>query len=214
MLFTQEKAAGMLYILAATQFLLCLIIAEALYPGYSISSNYISDLGVGPSAIVFNSSVFILGLILLSAVYLQRGNPNFKILNILLAIMAIASMGVGIFTEDFTYLHAPIAFVAFVFGGLFAIASAKIVKKPFSLISIILGVMTLTALALYAVGIVTSGSVNTTEPLDSIYYLGLGAGGMERMIIYPSFMWLTAFGGYIVAKQEYKEETIKNNRHK
>jgi hypothetical membrane protein len=53
-------ASGALFFIAATQFVLCLIIAEALYPGYSVSNNYISDLGVGPSAIVFNASVFLL----------------------------------------------------------------------------------------------------------------------------------------------------------
>jgi len=36
-----------------------MMMAEALYSGYSARDNYISDLGVGPSALVFNSSVFL-----------------------------------------------------------------------------------------------------------------------------------------------------------
>jgi hypothetical protein len=30
--------------------------------------------------------------------------------------------------------------------------------------------------------------------------LGLGAGGMERMIIYPIIIWGLAFGGYLMAQ--------------
>lgn len=53
-----QRIAGILFFVAVTQFILGLTMAEALYLGYSISENYVSDLGVGPSAIVFNSSVF------------------------------------------------------------------------------------------------------------------------------------------------------------
>jgi hypothetical membrane protein len=65
MAYSKEKVAGMLFFIAATQFVLGLTIAEALYPGYSVSDNYISDLGIGPSAVIFNSSVFLLGLLIL-----------------------------------------------------------------------------------------------------------------------------------------------------
>ena len=30
-------------------------------------------------------------------------------------------------------------------------------------------------------------------------YLGLGAGGMERMIVYPVLVWALGFGGYLMA---------------
>ena len=60
MAYSREKVAGMLFFIAATQFVLGLTISEALYPGYSVSDNYISDLGIGPSSIIFNSSVFLL----------------------------------------------------------------------------------------------------------------------------------------------------------
>jgi hypothetical membrane protein len=70
MSYPRNKVAGTLFFIADTQFVLCLIIAEALYPGYSVSANYISDLGVGPSALVFNATVFLLGLLLLVGTYL------------------------------------------------------------------------------------------------------------------------------------------------
>ena len=101
MSYSRGKIAGMLFFIAATQFVLCLTISEALYPGYSVSDNYVSDLGVGPSAVIFNSSVFILGLLLLVGTYFLRHVSGFKTLNTLLILMAIGAMGVGVFTKDF-----------------------------------------------------------------------------------------------------------------
>jgi hypothetical membrane protein len=202
MSYSKVKMAGLLFFLAVTQFVLCFIIAEALYPGYSVSGNYISDLGVGPSAIVFNSSVFLLGLLLLAGIYFLRHSANFKIVNIMLVLMGIGAMGVGVFTKDFTLVHGAVSSAAFFFAGLSAIVSFKVLQKPFSLLSVILGAMTLAALALFSAGIVASGSITSTTAYDSTFYLGLGPGGMERMIVYPALMWLAGFGGHLVTKQE------------
>jgi hypothetical protein len=59
--------------------------------------------------------------------------------------------------------------------------------------------MTLAALALFSAGVVTSGSLTSTEAFDSGFYMGLGPGGMERMIVYPALVWLTAFNSYLIA---------------
>lgn len=197
-----KATAGTLFLVAATQFILCLTIAEAAYPGYSVSANYISDLGVGPSAIIFNSSVFLLGLLILTGTYLQRHTQNFKTLNTLLLLMAVGAMGVGIFTKDFTLAHGAVSSAAFFFAGLSAITSFKLLPKPLSQISIVLGAMTLTALALFSTGMLTSGSMTSTTAYDSAFYLGLGPGGMERMIAYPALIWLTTFGAHTLTKQE------------
>jgi hypothetical membrane protein len=141
--YPRDKVAGALFFIAVIQFVLCLIIAEALYPGYNVSSNYISDLGVGPSALVFKASVFLLGLLLLGGTYLQRHNHNLKTVNILLLLMAVGAMGVGIFTKDFTLPHGAVSSAAFFFAGLSAITSFKVLPKPLSQISIVLGAMTL-----------------------------------------------------------------------
>jgi hypothetical protein len=65
-----------------------------------------------------------------------------------------------------------------------------------------LGAITLAALALFSLGLVASGSITSTEAYDSIFYLGLGPRGMERMIVYPALMWLAAFGGHLLTKPE------------
>ncbi len=202
MSYPKERVAGVLFFVAVTQFILGLVIAEAFYPGYSLSENYVSDLGVGPSSIIFNSSVFLLGLLLVFGTYFLRHISDLKTVNRLLFLMAIGAMGVGVVTKDFTVAHGVVSSVAFFFSGLSAIASAKVLKKPLSLISIVLGAMTLGALGFFSIGMVTGGSLTSNIAFDSNFYLGLGPGGMERMIIYPSLMWLAGFSGQLATRRE------------
>jgi hypothetical membrane protein len=200
--YKKDRLSGALFIIAVVQFVLCLTIAEALYKGYSVSANYVSDLGVGSSSIVFNSSVFVLGLLVGVGTYFLKSLPKLKIVKILLFLMALGAMGVGVFTKDFTVAHGAVSSAAFFFGGLSAIVSGFFLKKPLSWISAVLGSMTIGALTLFSIGIVTSGSMISTFAYDSIFYLGLGPGGMERMIIYPAIMWLALFGSQLTTHQE------------
>jgi hypothetical membrane protein len=202
MMFSREEVAGTLFFIAATQFVLGLTVAEALYPGFNTSVYYISDLGIGPSALIFNSSAFLLGLLLLIGTYILRHVPDFKTVNILLVLTALGAMGIGIFTKNYRIAHGGVATMAFFFAGLTAITSSKVLKKPLSLISIILGVMTLAALALFSIGMVTSGSLTSDIAYNSNFYLGLGPGGMEHMIIYPVGIWLAGFSWHLVTQQE------------
>ena len=201
MAIPREKVAGALFFVAVAQFIMGLTVAEALYPGYSLSSHYVSDLGIGPSSIVFNSSVFLLGLLLAIGTYFLRQVSELKAVNILLFLMALGTIGVGVFTKDFTIAHGAVSSAAFFFSGLSAIASAKVLKKPFSVISIVLGVITIGALALFSAGLVASGSITSNVAYNSYFYLGLGPGGMERLIIYPSLMWLVAFSSQLATRR-------------
>ena len=186
MTYSNGKVAGTLFFIAASQFVLGLVVAEALYPSYSISKNYISDLGVGPSSMVFNTSVFLMGLLLIIGTYFLQHAFNSRILTVLLFLTAIGTMGVGVFTENSGTTHMVVSLIAFLFGGLSAIASYKLLKLPFSAISVIMGAMSLGALALFA------------AKID----LGLGAGGMERMIAYPILTWGVGFGGHLIGQPE------------
>jgi hypothetical membrane protein len=181
--YSRGEVAGTLFFIAASQFVLGLIVSEALYPNYSISGNYISDLGVGPSSMIFNSSVFLLGLLIIIGAYFLHRAFNSKLLTALLILTAIGAMGVGVFTENSGSIHSAVSFIAFLFGGLSAIFSFKLLKTPFSLLAVILGLMTLGSLVLFA------GKI----------YLGLGSGGMERMVVYPILMWGAGFGGHLIA---------------
>jgi hypothetical protein len=120
--------------------------------------------------------------------------------------MAIGAMGVGIFTSAFsTTIHGVVSLMAFGFGSLSAIASFKVSKLPMSAISVILGVITLGALALFSAALVTTGSLTTSEPPASEFFLGIGPGGMEHMIVYPALIWFTLFSGYLITLSEKQE---------
>ena len=206
MTYSKEKVAGTLFFIAATQFVLGLTVAEALYPGFNTSAYYISDLGIGPSALIFNSSAFLLGLLLLIGTYFLRHVPDFKTLDALLILTALGAMGIGVFTKNYRVAHGAVASAAFFFAGLTAISSSKVLKKPLSLISIILGIMTLAALALFSIGMVTSGSLTSDIAYDSNFYLGLGPGGIEHMIIYPVGIWLAGFSWHLITQQEVQSK--------
>jgi hypothetical membrane protein len=200
MAYSNGKVAGTLIFIAVAQFVLALTISEALYSGYSISGNYISDLGVGPSSNIFNSSIFLLGLLIIIGTYLlQSALKEYKLLTMMLILTAIGAMGVGVFTENFAIIHKVMSAIVFLFGGLSAIFSVicshihkfKLVKMPFSAVAVILGLMSLAPLALFA------GKID----------LGLGPGGMERMIAYQLLMWGAGFGGYLIAHPEERNWT-------
>jgi hypothetical membrane protein len=200
------RIAGVHFLVAAAQFMLGLVVAEALYPGYSVADDYVSGLGVGPSSIVFNSSAFLFGLLSIIGAYFLPRTVDFRCPKALLILMAIGAMGVGIFTSAFsTTIHGAVSLMAFGFGSLSAIASFKVTKLPLSAISVTLGVMTLGALALFAAGLVTTGSLTSSEPPASEFFLGIGPGGMERMIVYPALIWLTLFSGHLIALSEKQE---------
>ena len=202
MVYSSGKVAGALIFIAVAQFVVGMIVSEALYPGYSTADNYISDLGVGPSALIFNSSVFLMGLLLLIGAYFVWRAFDYTMLTVLLVLTAVGVMGVGVFTEDFGAIHSVVSLMAFLFSGLSAIFSVvcsyvhelKLVRMPFSAFGIILGLMTLVALGLFGGGV----------------YLELGVGGMERMVVYPVLLWGAGFGGYLIAYPEERRAEQKS----
>lgn len=185
MAIDRRSLAGLLLFVAASVFSVGMIIAEALYPGYSVSQNYISDLGVGPSAWIFNSSVIILGALTIAAAYSARKVFG-RILVILLIVTGAGAMGVGVFTEASGIVHTIVSFTAFLFAGLAAIWTFRLVRPPFAYLSAAFGAISLVALGLFASGT----------------YVGLGQGGMERMIVYPVLVWAAGFGGALMAAEE------------
>ena len=189
-----RHASGVFLFIGAVQFVLGMLIAEFLYPGYSASVNYISDLGATcrttciiyqPSASIFNTSVSLLGVLtIVSSYFLWREFHN-RLISLLLGFSGIGMVGVGLFPETAGIVHPIVSFIAFFFGGLTAIATYKLMKAPFAYLSVLIGMIGLIALALFI----------------SEIFLGLGPGGMERMMAYPLLLWVIGFGGNLMSSE-------------
>ena len=162
-------------------------LAEFLYPGYSVSQDYISELGVGPTTprVVFIVALVAFGLLILMAAWLLRERDRSSKLWLLLTVSAIGAIGVGVFDMDnFRELHGLSALLAFLFGNLAAVYSGRRTKPPASYLFILLGLIGLSALVLLI------GEID----------LGLGLGGIERLVFYPAMFWLLAFGVYMLTE--------------
>lgn len=190
-------AAGALLFLAGAIILMGIITAEALYPGYSTSGNMISDLGatmppdsiiLEPAATIFDTAMVLAGLLIIAAAFsLSCGSRN-RIFTVLLALLGAGVLGVGIFNGSYGTIHALMALLAFVSGGLVALAAWRVVKPPFSWFSVILGVFSLAALgSFYLLG-------------GSSPFMALGPGGLERWVAYPVVLWITGYGGYLMGE--------------
>jgi hypothetical membrane protein len=182
-----RQKIGALMFTGGAWFMLSLILAETQYPGYSAASNYISDLGVWsqPSAYIFNPSVVLYGLLSLAAAYVMLARLKWRVQGALLAVAGIGGIGVGIFNELTGAPHVAFAFMAFVGTSLVAFSLKNRLEEPAGYIGTVLGIISLIALVLLGIG----------------NDLGLGAGGMERMITYPQLAFtLMASGSFLSSK--------------
>lgn len=166
------RIAGIIILIGIVQFILLMNTAEFLYPNYSVANNYISDLGVGSVSYIFNNSIIILGILGMIGAYLLFKLD--KIFSILLFISALGAVGVGIFPENMGILHSISSLIVFLFSSIAAIYSYRIERSNAKFIWVILGIISLLSLGLF----ITKN------------YMGLGFGGMERMIVYPVLIWL------------------------
>ncbi len=201
MALSNAAKSGVAIFVGAVQFGVFLIVSEILYsaygaPVYSVSANYVSDLGatcqssgacyIPPSALLFDSSIALFGLLILVGAYFLHRAFSWMPATGLVALAGIGALGVGLFPETTGIWHSLFSLIVFLFAGLSAVVTYKFQKAPMSFFSIILGIMTLIALLLYVPGV----------------YLGLGAGGMERMVVYPTLLWAVAFGGHLMASED------------
>lgn len=183
------RKPGFFLMIGGLETLFMVHLAEILYPGYSVSGNFISDLGVGPepSRTLFTFSIIMFGILaLIAAVMMWQEKPR-ALLPILTTISAIGAIGVGIFTEHSGSIHTLLAGLAFGFGNLAALDTYRSTKAPVSYVCMIIGFIGLAALVLTGMG----------------QNLGLGVGGIERMAFYPVALWSIAFGAYMTAKGDW-----------
>ena len=179
-----ETLAGVSFLAGAAEFLLVTMIAESLYPAYNVRDQVLSELGVGQVALLWNASLFLLGVAVIFGGYFAYRSMASRLSVSLSFILGIGCVGAAIFPLDSPIgVHGLFTFLAFAAGGLFALTSYRVVgSKGMKSFSIIFGVYSLVSVVLHAF------NVN----------LGLGGGGMERMIVFPLVVWLSAFGGYLL----------------
>lgn len=179
---------GLLLVIAAVQYSLLVTVCEALRPNYSISKDSLSDLGVGSTAPIYNGSAILLGILTIISSYLifkEFKRPAFAAT---ILLTGVGAAGVGIFPETVIGIHGTFALLAFLFGAIAAMYSALMVRAGARYLFLLLGIISISMLVLDHFG----------------RTLGLGPGGIERMIVYPVLIWSIAFGGYLIGSQDKK----------
>jgi hypothetical membrane protein len=191
------RRAGYLLSFAGVDFLLVVTVLEAIYPGYSVHHNAISDLlAIGTGTSLIGEPMLFLAAIswIAGAYYLYRnaGRSGVLILNLLpgiglmLAVLSPENVSIDV--------HSIGAVLAFFPGPIAATLSYRYILSPFRYYAVALGLLSLVGTLVYF------GAYET-----SLVQQGLGPGGWERVIVYPLLIWLIGFGSYLFAKSSERQ---------
>ncbi|MCI4324289.1 MAG: DUF998 domain-containing protein [Thermoplasmata archaeon] len=196
------RLGGAILAFGSIQFVAAMVVVQLYYPGYSDSGNAVSDLGssMSPWAWLFNDSIRVLGLAAILGALLIRSAFASKSTTHLglgaLVVGGLGAIGVGTFPENTTWpvagIHGVVALLTFLGSAvallLLALAMSRDTRwqglRAYSFLS---GILTLLAVGLYATD----------------RYLGLGPGGMERLIIAPILLWGVVVGIHLARLQVY-----------
>jgi hypothetical membrane protein len=202
----------LLWILSIQYYVIQLIVALDWRLPYSLKHNTISDLGntacrtyndsfvCSPLHNLMNGSFVLLGLTMtVGSLLIQSSLTKTKRQKIGIRFMILAGIGtilVGLLPENtVASLHILGAALPFIFGNL-AIILLGIelpLSKPLKYYSIISGIVALLAVILFI----------------THFYLGIGRGGMERIVAYPQSVWMIIIGFYLIYSG-----VLKRRQHK
>ena len=215
------RIGAAVWILAIQFFISQFVVQSAWTTPFSVTENYISDLGntacgpypagstmyvCSPRHAWMNASFIILGLTILLGAVLVRGafRPG-RMRAVGLSLVALAGLGpimVGLFPEN-THIaaHRIGAGAQFISGnvGLVVLGAAMLQANRSA------------AMAIYSIA---SGVVGllATVLLVSEQYLGAGIGGMERLAAYPLPLWLVVAGTYFLRHQQQTTSWVCDRR--
>lgn len=193
------RAGALAWVLAGQFFVTQVVVATAWPRPFSLSSDYISDLGntvcgpypAGSTHLVcspwhpaMNASFVLLGVTMIVGAILTRGAfPAGWVRRLAIALFMLAGVGVilvGLYPENtISERHVLGAGLNFVAGNIamivygLALAQRPAERGALTVVSIAFGALGLAATALLVSGV----------------YLGLGLGGMERVAAYPMTVW-------------------------
>ncbi len=203
--FGRERAVGLgaiVWVLAVQFFIAQIVVQSAWTTPFSLTQNFISDLGnttcapyppdsemyvCSPWHFWMNASFILLGLIILvGGALVSKVFPRGRIRIVGLVLLALAGVGimaVGLFPEDVNIAYHRLGAAAhFVLGNLamvaLGIALVQGRRPTLAVFSIVSGVVGLLATALFITN----------------HYLGMGIGSMERLAAYPLPLWLIVAG--------------------
>ncbi len=176
------------------------IVAMAWSLHYSLRFNTISDLGntacgsyagrlvCSPQHALMNASFITLGItMIIGSLLIFQEFKTTATSATGFSFMAIAGLGtliVGLVPENsVSSLHVLGATLPFLIGnlGLVVLGFALDIPKSLRYYTLFSGIISLIALVFFT----------------NHAYLGLGTGGLERIVAYPQTMWLIVFGAYI-----------------
>jgi len=191
------KIAGVLYVVAVFQFFVFELVAETVYPGYSVARNYISDLGATcvnppstlhcvvhqPTANIFDATVFLLGLMLLAGTCLVYYGTRKKFYFVSAAVADIAILLVGVFPENTGWTHAIDSEFLFYFLGISLVLAWSIVNG---------------AVIRYMAA--TFGALTLVFNIVDLPAGWVGAGGQERLLVLSALVGLLSIGGYLTGQ--------------
>ena len=71
--YDNKRVAGLLFIVATVQFVLAIVLSEAVYSGYSVGQQMVSELGdwslAGNNAAILNASMLLYGSLVIAGAY-------------------------------------------------------------------------------------------------------------------------------------------------
>ncbi|HUY70491.1 MAG TPA: DUF998 domain-containing protein [Candidatus Baltobacteraceae bacterium] len=183
------RIGGALIIFAAFQLVASVLVAQHIYPNYSLQNNYISDLGVGSTAALFNTSIIAFGIILIvSGILILKSGRKYRAIAFIVA--GIGGMCVGLFPETTGLPHIIAATIAFGGVAVSAICFTKVFRGAARYYSLISGLLGIAILALFILGL-----------LGIHISTGLGKGGFEEILFYNEVLWALVTGISMVTRR-------------
>ena len=213
---------AILWIVGVVQFVVAMVVVQLAWsnPSYSLTQNYISDLGAihcqtfggryvcSPLHNVFNGSIIVLGLLLiLGVLLLPTAFPNRASRKLglgLLVVAGIGAIGVGLSPEDYQLtIHSISALLSFAGGGLALIVLGFAMFRDtrwdgYRAFSILSGLVVFVALGLFLGGAYHWGGV----------WSDWGVGGMERLVVAPVLLWALVASIHLLRIPSYAPRQI------